>query len=149
MATAVMPKVFKNFVNGEWVESRSGKALENRNPANTSELVGMFPLSSEEDTELAIDAAKAASESWRLVPAPKRGEILFRAAEILTRAQGRLCARHDARNGQGAGGNARGRAGSHRHDLPDGGRRTPAVWADHAVGAAEQICDVACGRRLA
>jgi len=84
MATAVMPKVFKNFVNGEWVESRSGKALENRNPANTSELVGMFPLSSEEDTELAIDAAKAASESWRLVPAPKRGEILFRAAEILT-----------------------------------------------------------------
>ncbi len=84
MATAVMPKVFKNFVNGEWVESRSGKALENRNPANTSELVGMFPLSSEEDTELAIDAAKAAYESWRLMPAPKRGEILFRAAEILT-----------------------------------------------------------------
>jgi len=83
MATAAMPKVFKNFVNGEWVEARSGKALENRNPANTSELVGMFPLSSEEDTNLAIDAAKAAYESWRLVPAPKRAEILFRAAEIL------------------------------------------------------------------
>ena len=65
MATAVMPKVYKNYINGEWVEARSGKALENRNPANTGELVGMFPLSSEEDTTLAIDAAKAAYDKWR------------------------------------------------------------------------------------
>ena len=42
MATAASPRVFKNFINGEWVESRSGKAYENRNPANTDELVGMF-----------------------------------------------------------------------------------------------------------
>ena len=83
MATAVMPKVYKNYINGEWVEARSGKALENRNPANTGELVGMFPLSSEEDTILAIDAAKAAYDKWRLTPAPKRAEILFRAAELL------------------------------------------------------------------
>jgi len=83
MATAVMPKVFKNYINGEWVEPRDGKALENRNPANTGELVGMFPLSTEEDVTLAIDAAKAAYEKWRLTPAPKRGEILYRAAEIL------------------------------------------------------------------
>ncbi|MGA8220280.1 MAG: aldehyde dehydrogenase family protein [Candidatus Acidiferrales bacterium] len=83
MATAVMPKVFKNYINGEWVESRSGKALENRNPANTGELVGMFPLSSEEDVTLAVDAAKAAYDKWRLTPAPKRAEILFRAAELL------------------------------------------------------------------
>jgi alpha-ketoglutaric semialdehyde dehydrogenase len=83
MATAAMPKVFKNFINGEWVESRSGKALENRNPANTGELVGMFPLSTDDDTKLAIDAAKAAYEKWRLVPAPKRAEIMYRAAEIL------------------------------------------------------------------
>src|ERR1700674_1945153 len=83
MATAVMPKVFKNYINGEWVESRSGKALENRNPANTGELIGMFPLSSEEDANLAIDAAKAAYDKWRLTPGQKRGEILFRAAELL------------------------------------------------------------------
>jgi acyl-CoA reductase-like NAD-dependent aldehyde dehydrogenase len=83
MATAVMPKAFKNFINGEWVESRSGKALENRNPANTGELVGMFPLSNEEDVTQAIDAAKAAYAGWRLTPAPKRAEILYRAAEIL------------------------------------------------------------------
>ena len=83
MATPATPKVFKNFINGEWVEARSGKAIENRNPANTAELVGMFPASTTEDVNLAIDAAKAAYDKWRLTPAPKRAEILYRAAEIL------------------------------------------------------------------
>ena len=83
MATPARPKVFKNFINGEWIEARSGKAIENRNPANTGELVGMFPASTEEDVNLAIDAAKGAYDKWRLTPAPKRAEILYRAAEIL------------------------------------------------------------------
>ncbi len=83
MATAIMPKVYKNFINGEWVESRSGKSIENRNPANTNELIGVFPASTEEDVNAAVESAREAYESWRLVPAPKRGEILFRAAEIL------------------------------------------------------------------
>src|SRR5437879_5315489 len=83
MATAVAPRIFKNFINGEWVESRSGKAYENRNPANTDELVGMFASSTAEDADAAVDAAKEAYKSWRLVPAPKRAEILFRAAELL------------------------------------------------------------------
>jgi alpha-ketoglutaric semialdehyde dehydrogenase len=83
MATAVAPRVFKNFINGEWVESRSGRAFENRNPANTDELVGMFVSSADEDIDLAVDAAKEAYKTWRLVPAPKRAEILFRAAELL------------------------------------------------------------------
>jgi acyl-CoA reductase-like NAD-dependent aldehyde dehydrogenase len=83
MATAVMPKVFKNFINGEWVEAHGGKAIENRNPANTGELVGMFPASTEEDVALAVDAAKDAYTKWRLVPAPKRAEILYRAAELM------------------------------------------------------------------
>ena len=85
MATAVVPRVFKNYINGEWVESASGRAFENRNPADADELVGMFPLSSEEDVNAAVDAAAEAFESWRLVPAPKRAEILFRAAETLVR----------------------------------------------------------------
>src|SRR5437660_4901326 len=83
MATAVAPRMFKNFINGEWVESRSGKAYENRNPANTEELIGMFVSSTDEDVDAAVDAAKQAYKTWRLVPAPKRAEILFRAAEIL------------------------------------------------------------------
>src|SRR5215469_4615437 len=83
MATAFAPTAYKNFINGEWVETRSQKALENRNPANTSELIGMFPLSTAEDVNLAIDAATEAYAKWRLVPAPKRAEIMYRAAELL------------------------------------------------------------------
>ena len=83
MATAVAPRMFRNFINGEWVESRSGKAYENRNPANTDELIGMFVSSTDEDVDEAVDAAKEAYQRWRLVPAPKRAEILFRAAELL------------------------------------------------------------------
>jgi len=83
MATAFAPKAFKNFINGEWIDARGGRAIEDRNPANRDELVGMFPASTSQDVQDAIDAAKAAYKKWRLVPAPKRAEILFRTAEIL------------------------------------------------------------------
>ncbi|MGH9786278.1 MAG: aldehyde dehydrogenase family protein [Terriglobia bacterium] len=77
------PKVYKNFINGEWVESQSGRVLENRNPAATQELVGIFPQSDERDTQMAVEAAAEAFRRWRLVPAPRRAEILFRAAQML------------------------------------------------------------------
>ena len=83
MATSVYPAIFRNYINGEWVESRSGRAIENRNPADTSEVVGLFPASSSDDIAAAVEAAKRAYDKWRLTPAPKRAEILFRAAEIL------------------------------------------------------------------
>src|ERR1700693_294940 len=83
MATAVAPRMFKNFINGEWVESRRRKAYANRKPASTDELTGMFVSSTDEDVNAAVDAAKQAYKTWRLVPAPKRAEILFRAAELL------------------------------------------------------------------
>ncbi|HUA01525.1 MAG TPA: aldehyde dehydrogenase family protein [Candidatus Aquilonibacter sp.] len=83
MATATAPRVFKNFIAGEWIEARSGQTLENRNPANRDELVGMFPASNKDDVALAVEAAKGAYDKWRLTPAPHRAEILFRAAEIL------------------------------------------------------------------
>src|SRR5258707_2164481 len=83
MATAAAPRVYKNFINGEWVDSRSGNAYENRNPADTDELIGMFVSSTAEDVDLAVDAANLAYKKWRLVPAPKSAEILFRAAEML------------------------------------------------------------------
>ncbi len=93
MATAAMPRVYKNYINGEWVDSLGGKAIENRNPANTSELLGVFPASGEKDIELAVDAAKEAFKTWRLVPAPKRAEILYRAAEILVARRRNMRAR--------------------------------------------------------
>src|SRR5499427_1709989 len=83
MATAAAPRVYKNFIGGEWVDSKSGRTYENRNPANTDEIVGHFVASNEADVNAAVDAAKEAYKTWRLVPAPKRAEILYRAAEIL------------------------------------------------------------------
>ncbi|MFB3904410.1 MAG: aldehyde dehydrogenase family protein [Acidobacteriota bacterium] len=77
------PSIFNNFIAGEWVGSATGQTYENRNPADDSELIGLFQDSSEEDVNRAVAAAREAFESWRLVPAPKRGEILFRAGEIL------------------------------------------------------------------
>ena len=85
MATASASRAYKNFINGEWVAPNSGKTLENRNPANTDEVIGVFPLSSQEDVDAAVSAAKAAYHSWRLTPAPKRAEILYRTAEILVK----------------------------------------------------------------
>jgi len=83
MATSYAPTVYKNYINGEWFESRGGRVIEDYNPANTDELIGIFPSSTEDDVAAAVDAAKAALGKWRLTPAPKRAEILFRAAEIL------------------------------------------------------------------
>jgi acyl-CoA reductase-like NAD-dependent aldehyde dehydrogenase len=83
MATAASPKVYRNFINGEWVEPKNGKRFENRNPANTDEVIGLFPAGDQNDVEAAVEAASQAFRSWRLVPAPKRAEILFRAAEML------------------------------------------------------------------
>jgi alpha-ketoglutaric semialdehyde dehydrogenase len=83
MATAVTTTTYKNYIGGEWVSAASGQVLENRNPANTDDLVGIFPASGEEDVKRAVEAAKAAFDQWRLTPAPKRAEILYRAAEVL------------------------------------------------------------------
>ncbi len=78
-----MPEVYKNFINGEWVSSHSGQTFENRNPANTDEVVGVFQKSDKVDVQNAIDAAKAAYKKWRLVPAPKRAEILYKVGQML------------------------------------------------------------------
>ncbi|HEU5232448.1 MAG TPA: aldehyde dehydrogenase family protein [Terriglobales bacterium] len=76
-------KVYKNLVGGEWVESRSGRTFENQNPANTKDVVGIFPRSNQDDVNAAVEAAKKAFERWRLTPAPRRGEIIYRCAQIL------------------------------------------------------------------
>jgi alpha-ketoglutaric semialdehyde dehydrogenase len=76
-------KTFQNYIGGEWVDAASGETFESTSPAN-GEAIGTFPRSSAEDVARAVAAAKAAYEDWRLVPAPRRGEILFRFAQLLT-----------------------------------------------------------------
>ena len=77
------PKVFKNYINGEWVTSADGHTFDNLNPANRRELVGVFQKSGRQDVQNAIQAAKEAYKTWRTTPPPKRGEILYRAGRLL------------------------------------------------------------------
>ena len=77
-----MADIYKNFINGVWKESASGETFERRNPA-TGELVGVYTKSTAADVDEAVEAAATAFKSWRLYPAPKRGEILFKAARLL------------------------------------------------------------------
>jgi aldehyde dehydrogenase (NAD+) len=74
---------FKNFIGGKWVEPLGGQYFENRNPADTSDLVGLFPSSGPEDVEQAVQSAQRGFEQWRRVPAPLRGEVLRRVGDIL------------------------------------------------------------------
>src|SRR5580704_6731720 len=74
---------YHNFIDGSWVPSGSNQLFENRNPANTEDLIGVFQKSTRLDAERAIGAARRAYEHWRLVPAPRRAEILFRAAQLI------------------------------------------------------------------
>jgi acyl-CoA reductase-like NAD-dependent aldehyde dehydrogenase len=75
-------KTFQNYIAGEWVDSASGETFESTSPA-TGDSIGVFPKSNAQDVDRAVDAARAAFEEWRLVPAPKRGEILYRFANLL------------------------------------------------------------------
>ena len=77
------PKFCKNYINGEWVESASEAVFENRNPADSQEIVGIFPRSDQQDVALAVEAAAEAFPRWRRTPAPRRAEILYRAARRL------------------------------------------------------------------
>src|SRR6059058_3961257 len=73
---------YKNFIGGEWVDAASGETFESTSPAN-GDTIGVFPRSGAEDVDRAVAVAKEAFAEWRLVPAPKRGEILFRLARLL------------------------------------------------------------------
>ncbi len=80
-----MAEIYRNYINGRWIDAKSGGNFENRNPADRRDLVGLFPDSDLEDIDAAVSAAGKALAHWRLVPAPKRGEILYRVGEILRR----------------------------------------------------------------
>jgi aldehyde dehydrogenase (NAD+) len=83
MGTATRTKVYKNFIDGEWVEASTGQTFEDRNPADTRDVVGIFQRSGKTDVDAAVGAAKGAFARWRLIPAPRRAEIIYRAAEML------------------------------------------------------------------
>jgi alpha-ketoglutaric semialdehyde dehydrogenase len=75
-------RTFRNYIGGRWVDAATGETFDTVSPAD-GETLGTFPKSSAEDVDRAVEAAKSAYEEWRLVPAPERGNILFRFAQLL------------------------------------------------------------------
>ncbi len=78
-----MVDAVKNYINGAWVDARSGETFASYNPA-TEDILAYAAKSSAADVDDAVKAAKAAYKAWRLTPAPRRGEVLYKVAEILT-----------------------------------------------------------------
>lgn len=78
-----MSELVKNYIGGKWIEAESGETFNTHNPA-TEAIVAAVSKSAAQDVNAAVQAAKAAYKNWRLTPAPRRGEILFSVAQLLT-----------------------------------------------------------------
>src|ERR671915_1318328 len=76
-------KTFKNFTGGDWAEPSTKEYFENRNPADTTDVIGHFPLSALADVDRAVASAKGGFDLWRKTPAPARGEVLRRVGDIM------------------------------------------------------------------
>jgi acyl-CoA reductase-like NAD-dependent aldehyde dehydrogenase len=81
---------YENYVNGEWVASSSARTFDNTNPADREDVIGTFQESNPADLNAAVDAADHAYEGWRLLPAPKRAEYIYRVGEILRRDKDKI-----------------------------------------------------------
>jgi len=75
--------IFRSFVNGEWLESRSKKTAQNINPANTTDVIGTIELASREEARRAVESAYDAFRGWKATPAPARGKFIGRAARLM------------------------------------------------------------------
>lgn len=76
---------YKNYINGKWVDAVSKETFESRMPADWNKVVGVFPKSGKEDVEIAVKAAKEAFKTWKKVPAAKRGELLGKVGDLMTK----------------------------------------------------------------
>ena len=79
-----------NYIDGKWKPSNSGRTFENLNPANKTDIIGLFPRSDATDIDGAVKAARLHFPKWRRVPAPRRAEIMFRAAELMVKRKDEL-----------------------------------------------------------
>ena len=80
-----MAEKFLNYIAGEWTAPASGEYIENRNPARTSDLIGLFPNTGVSELEAAVASAQRGFERWSRTPAPERGLVLKKAGDLLTR----------------------------------------------------------------
>ena len=82
--TAVKKKTLSNFINGQWVKSTTDRYEEVPNPA-TGEILAEVPISTQEDLESAVKAAKKAFATWKKVAVPQRSRILFQYQQLLVK----------------------------------------------------------------
>jgi len=80
--TATGTRVFGHYIDGKWGNAESGPTFDTTNPA-TGAPVAAYARGTAADVDAAVAAAKAAFAKWRLVPAPRRGEILYRVGQLL------------------------------------------------------------------
>lgn len=74
-----------SYINGQWIHPKSDRMVRNTNPADVNDVIAEFPMATAEDTQQAIEAAQAAFVAWKKTPAPERGRVIWRAAEISRR----------------------------------------------------------------
>ena len=129
---------YLNWIGGEWIEAHDGGEFQNRNPA-TGETLHTFADATTADIDAAAAAARAAQPAWANTPAPRRAEVLFRAAEISVRRKERNWRVICPGNGQGDAGSPRRYPGRHRHDLLHGRGGSASGRTDRAVGIGGQV----------
>jgi aldehyde dehydrogenase (NAD+) len=83
VSRAAEAATYRNFVGGQWVAPSNGSYFENRNPADTTDVIGRFPDSDQRDVEAAVQSAKRGFEIWSRTPAPIRGDVLRRVGDLL------------------------------------------------------------------
>src|SRR5882724_5442505 len=76
-------QTYRNFINGQWAESTSSRTINNINPANTGDILGVVRQATRDEARAAVEAAHEAFRSWRSTPAPTRGRIVARAARLM------------------------------------------------------------------
>ncbi|MGH2740090.1 MAG: aldehyde dehydrogenase family protein [Actinomycetota bacterium] len=95
-----MVEEYSHYIGGEWSKGATGETFESANPADRSEVLGVFPRGNAEDIDRAVRAAKDAYPEWMATPAPARADFLMRVgllleqrkeeyAELMTREMGK------------------------------------------------------------
>src|SRR5919202_4854195 len=97
-AITASPPAFGLFVGGRWRDA--GRELENRNPARPDAVVSTHALAGPAEVDEAYAAARAAAPGWRRTPPLQRGQVLFRAAELLEQRAEAIAAELTAEEGK-------------------------------------------------
>ena len=78
-----MTREYENFIGGQWVGPSRNRRFERTNPADTSEVVGVFPAMDEEEVAEVVQVAKQGWARWRSTKPLDRGRVLLEAAAII------------------------------------------------------------------